>query len=90
MSYEELPDFVVCAALHYPNGVIVCGARHFDDAMQSQIRFMPYCGKPVQGFLNSRSEFISREHALALATQREQIRRRVGGDQHGLYSENLY
>jgi hypothetical protein len=43
-----------------------------------------------QGFLLSDGSFATREHALEVAKAAGQIIARCGGDEHALYSENLW
>lgn len=43
-----------------------------------------------QGFLTSAGTFVDRERGLELAKAAKQIKRRCGGDEHQLYSENLW
>jgi hypothetical protein len=43
-----------------------------------------------QGFVDQSGVFVSREEAQLIAQESCQIRRRVGGDTHRLFSENLY
>ena len=83
---------IVCAALRYPGGPIICGARHFDHVMQ-QANDLPLLlykhGKPEQGFIDQNGDFIDRKNAWIEAEKCGQIK-------HGnwgvgtLYSENLY
>lgn len=47
----------------------------------------------VQGFIDQRGTFMTREEAWKVAVESGQIKRRVGGDERNggtLYSENLY
>jgi hypothetical protein len=88
MSYVRK---VVCAAIKLQSGLIVCGARHFDDVMRAQIRA---CGHShvggEQGFIDQRGVFLTRQEARQVAEASGQITRSVGGDANRLYSENLY
>lgn len=43
-----------------------------------------------QGFIDQFGNFLSRERALEIAKANNQIMRRCGGDEHQLFSENLY
>lgn len=43
-----------------------------------------------QGFLLSDGTFANRQQALGVARHAGQIIRRCGGDEHALYSENLW
>lgn len=86
-----LNDRVVCAAIRNARGVIICGARHFDNIMRQQILMGEadwYDSE--QGFINQRGEWLTREEAWKVANLAKQIIRRVGGDDYKLYSENLY
>lgn len=85
---------VVCAALRIPSGYVICSARHFDPLMREQIAAHAY-GPEVwktaeQGFINARGQFLAREDALQVAKAHGQIKRRCGGDERQLFSENLY
>lgn len=89
-AFIEIGPRIVCAALLYEGGLIVCGPRHFDTLMHPVIaRFAP-TGRPVQGFVDQRGKFYTRKEAHALAVENGQVQRRVGGDDDTLYSENLY
>ena len=84
---------MVCAALRHADGRIITGPRHFDATMHKQIQA---CG-PANGFLNAEQGFVgqfgmflTREEAWEIANEAGQIRYRVGGDHHKLFSENLY
>jgi hypothetical protein len=87
------PDsWVVCAAnRNRKSGRIICGARHWDTAMRSQLKEgeKPQDGWD-QGFINQFCEFLTREEALEIAEKNGQRRFRCGGDGKRLYSENLY
>ena len=85
---------VVCSAIRNKNGLIICGARHYDGIMHSQI--MASTGDwsdydtVDQGFIDQKGQFMTRQEAFLLANERGQIKRRVGGDEGKLFSENLY
>jgi len=87
-STERNYRVVVCAALrHLHNGEIICGVRHWDRLMREQT-----AGKDSweQGFVDNAGSFLTREEAWEVAEKAGQIVRRVGGDGHELFSENLY
>jgi hypothetical protein len=90
---EKLKQRVVCAAMRNKEGLIVCGARHYDTVMRALI---PELGGrkawigAEQGFIDQFGVFLTREEAHVIATEQEQIRRRCGGDKETLFSENLY
>ena len=92
---------IVCAALRYPDGTLVVGPRHFDATMRKQILRLPLdtvytaweenkVAQPEQGFIDTQGNFYTREEAWIHASAHSQIRKRVGGDEGKLFSENLY
>ncbi len=91
---QEVKPMIVCAAnRHRDTGLIICGARHFDPIMRATMHKLggfPYWGNCDQGFINQRGEFLTREEAYVIALGNGQIKRRCGGDNGTLFSENLY
>lgn len=83
---------IVCAALQrFSDSLVICGARHFDDLMVSQVQELGGdWDEPEQGFIDNYGKFLTREMAYLVAKEAGQIVRRVGGDNETLYSENLY
>lgn len=91
--------FVVCAACKYGD-VIICGARHYDRVMHSQLRAfdeesevrMMNRGEVVQGFIDQYGVFMDRVEALEVATAAGQInvRRKKTAPDDVLFSEDLY
>lgn len=84
---------IVCAAIRQSNGVVVCGARHYDMIMRDVIRSLMSTSPAEQGFIDNYGLFVDRCTAWQIANQAEQIRNRCGGDTANggtLYSENLY
>ena len=92
---------VVCAASRFYGDTVVAGARHFDPTMRSVLPYLTdaYSATNVeQGFINTHSEFLTREEAWMVACANNQIFRLVGGQTEAdkgvygteLYSENLY
>lgn len=84
---------VVCAAHRNKDGEIICGARHFDPVIRSQI--FSRTDKDTwkgseQGFIDQFGKFLTRQEALEIALKRGQRIRRCGGDDDKLFSENLY
>lgn len=86
---------VVCAAIAYPSGLCIVGARHGDMVMSQQYKLR----KPgdahhgIQGFIDQWGRFMNRTTAWKIAEAAGQIHRRCGGDDVDggtLYSENLY
>jgi hypothetical protein len=91
-SMPRFVRWVVCAAnRHKTRGIIICGARHWDEVMRGQVEAM---GEDYhswdQGFIDQRGEWMTREEAHEVAKENGQIRRRCGGDAKRLFSENLY
>ncbi|MGZ8172982.1 hypothetical protein [Methylobacter sp.] len=90
MAIERL---VVCAAIRNKYGRIICGARHYDGVMHSQIMASnddwTRCNVQ-QGFIDQKGVFLTRHEAYEIAVANGQIKRRVGGDDGKLFSENLY
>ena len=88
---------VVCAACKHGD-LIICGARHFDKVMNSQIRAMgqshkPYGSEWQQGFIDQYGVFMGRKEAMQIAKnagQKIDVERGCGGDSETLYSEGLY
>jgi len=91
-----MEERIVCAAIQFKSGLIVCSARHFDPGMHmvNDLIQTPHDpGEAEQGFINQRGEFLNREEAWKVAESAGQISRRVGGDRINgghLFSENLY
>lgn len=92
---ERCNQRVVCAAIRC-QGIVICGARHYDEFMLDQLKL---CGfKPgvpghwEQGFIDQRGNFLTRTEAWNIAKQEGQILRDTGrGDKHEtLISEDLY
>ena len=87
---------IVCAANRNPNTrMIICGARHFDRIMHSQMESRPVCERDgwrfaEQGFIDQFGNFLTREQAWAIAEKNGQIIRDVGTGKGVLYSEHLY
>lgn len=86
-----MQHLIVCAAIRDATGQVVSGVRHFDGVMHATIKsMMSYTTPWEQGFLDNAGRFLSREEAYLVAEAAGQIRRRVGGDNGRLFSENLY
>lgn len=94
---------IVCAANKYVFEVhgeietlVVCGARHYDPLMRAQINvideFYWSCKiGEVQGFVDQRGNFLTREEAFVVAKTTGQIIRDCGNpDSTELFSEHLY
>ena len=97
--------YVVCAAIRR-DGVVICGARHFDAVMRNVINELQLdFSNWEQGFIDDKGEWLYREAAWRIADAAGQIRRPTGyedvqpgdqprlanvGDACVLFSENLY
>lgn len=90
---ERSPQRIVCAAIRHSNGSIICGPRHFDALMRSQI-FARKQGEEwrgaEQGFVNQFGEFLTREQAYEIADTNGQHLHGEGYDGRLLFSEDLY
>ena len=92
---EPVQQVVVCAAC-LVDGVILCGARHWDGIMRAQANAMGSIGMKgdeEQGFIDQFGTFLSRKEALIIAVaagQKVGIERGCGGSTTTLYSEGLY
>lgn len=91
---EKPKPFIVCAAnKHKESNLVVAGARHFDTVMRAvmhQTGGFPYWNNCIQGFIDQYNNFYTREEALEIAKQNNQIVKMVGGGERQLYSEMLY
>lgn len=97
---------VCAAIRHRESGEIVLGVRHGDSFMRIAIKnthspddcdYTWYNKDVEQGFVtnefnfeSNQYNFVTREEALSIALLADQRIRRCGGDEHKLYSENLY
>lgn len=84
---------VVCAAnKNKESGRIICGARHWDAIMRSQVKDDEgFGGNWTQGFINQFGEFLTREEAYIIAKEQGQIIHPNGThDDKTLFSECLY
>ena len=89
-----MQEKIICAAIHNHEDIdmagqplIYCGLRHANILWQSKsISRNPY----HQGFITSTGRFVSREEALIIALDNDQVidRDKIIGNK--LYSENLY
>lgn len=82
---------IVCAAMRLGDKVVY-GPRHHHcrDVLRGLgIDTEPW-NRAIQGFVDNMGVFMTREEALMLALTNGQRVHRCGGDEHALYSENLY
>ncbi len=89
----SLSPWIVCAALRLSSGRVICGPRHFDPIMRTQIANdteSPAWKFAEQGFVDQYGNFFTRAEALKIAIVNGQRRKRCGGDRNELFSENLY
>ena len=95
----EYKQFVVCAAnRHKELGLIICGARHWDDIMCAvadalELRGIGRGGEWEQGFIDQKGNFLTRDEAGTIVVKNNQP---LHGDcvsylapKH-LFSEHLY
>lgn len=92
-------SWVVCAANKFPNGFIICGARHWDKIMHNAVEAIEdrkekgvKGGKEQQGFINQFGEFLTREEAMLLVKENGQRfdYERNGDQDNKLFSEGIY
>jgi len=90
----NLEPRVVCAAVKMKDGAVIVGIRHLSPDMRAVLRriYGPDYKYMIvdQGFVNTWGDYLTREEAWVVAEANGQIRRRVGGDDGKLFSENLY
>ena len=90
--------WIVCAACRRDDGIIVCGARHFDTLMTGVIRALDAAAgedrsffAAEQGFVDQFQRFYTREEAMQLARANDQV---INYDdmlsETALHSEDLY
>lgn len=93
MDTNRPPRMVVCAAIvNKRNGVIICGARHYDPIMRQSLGVLIGLAawrEADQGFIDQHGVFMDRKEAWKVAEAAGQIRRQVSAP-GTLYSENLY
>jgi len=88
---------IVCAANKMPDGDLILGARHWDTQMRATVKAIyrdpdniKY-GAAEQGFIDQFNRFYTREDAMQVARQNDQIR--FPDDmlsETALHSEDLY
>ena len=83
---------VVCAANRHMDGDIILGLRHWDNHMRKSCELLGLSTSPYaweQGFLDSRNNFLTREEALVMANEADQMIREKF-QPNILFSENIY
>ncbi len=84
-------EVIVCAALRTEEGHIVPSVRHFDSITHNLAKHLDFkLTTAEQGFITSKYRFVTREEALEIAKENQQIVNHVGGSDIRLYSECLY
>ncbi len=84
---------IVCAAMRFPNGVILPSARHYDKLVHANMKAMDLTkfDHPEQGFIDQHCRFWDRKSAYVIAEYNGQIIRQCECGTPGvLYSEHLY
>ena len=90
---------IVCAANKHKQdeNLVLIGARHWDKRMHAQWEVLQkMTGKLdsfdfIQGFIDNRGDFHTREEAFIIATKQNQIIKKTGGENSiQLFSEDLY
>lgn len=97
IGIEHVPQHVVCAAnREIDTGLILCGARHWDNVMRVQYKAIYPSNRAKgsdwdQGFIDQFGTFLTRKEALDIAKQNGQsINMDRNGAEGELYSEGLY
>lgn len=86
---------IVCAAIK-TGDVILCGHRHFDMVMISQIEAIGLTAQDlagnIQGFIDNKGKFLTRQQAMDIVKKNGQPfdAERNGGNGKKLFSEGLY
>lgn len=89
----EPPTRYIVAAAHKKGDRIIVGARHYDAVIRQQIELTEgydFWQDGEQGFIDQYGKFLNRSEALLVAKKNNQIRKKCGGDEKWLFSENLY
>ena len=88
---RSIPRYVVCAAnRRESDGLIICGARHWDKIMHAVADALPdRTDKWEQGFIDQYGFFLTRKEARYIVEKNKQALRDYGL-LDDLYSENLY
>lgn len=85
---------VVCAANRSKTGKIICGARHWDEAMRSTVvvnKTLPEEWHGAnQGFIDQFCVWMNRQEAWKVAEAAGQIKYGSEHSKGTLYSEDLY
>lgn len=92
-NIKKPAEIIVCAANRNSDGVIICGARHWDMIMRTQAKFIRFAATDHwdQGFVNQFGEFRSRKEAFAIVSANGQpFDQSRNGSTDELYSEGLY
>jgi len=93
-NIEKPQQIVVCAACKLEDGLILCGARHWDMIMIRQAQAMgsiKHAPRAEQGFIDQFGDFLTREEAMQVvkASGQDFSITNNGGD-IALFSEGLY
>lgn len=88
-----VPERIVCAANVFKDGTIVLGVRHSCEIMLATAKKMGYANllNAKQGFYTNWQRFVTREEAMVIAREQDQLFRPEGTHNPDvLYSECLY
>lgn len=93
LGHSVVTERVVCAANEFEDGTIVLGVRHGCEIMLASAKKMGSKNllKTEQGFYTNWQRFVSREEAMVIDREQEQLFRPEGTHNLDvLYSECLY
>ncbi len=96
MDDDKPQERIDCAAIKHGDGRVFSvpspGRHHNVCSLMHELNVWDRDSEEhhVQGFVTDRGRFVDREEGRLIALRAGQIIRRCGGDQHRLYSENLW
>ena len=93
LGQPVVAERVVCAANKFEDGTIVLGVRHGCEIMLASVKKIGYKNllKTEQGFYTNWQRFVTREEAMVIAREQDQLFRPEGThNPDALYSECLY
>lgn len=95
MLIPELQKIVCAAIRHARTGLVITGARHFDEVMCKVIEALPKVSisdwaDSDQGFIDQWGNFLDRQEAYKIALAKDQYKPYEPYTPGVLYSEDLY
>lgn len=95
---KDAKIIIVCAANRFKDGLIIAGARHFDNVMHGNVQRIfktdnrkYQCSMSQQGFIDQWGRFYNRVDAFKIVQENGQpFNLERNGSDNVLYSEGLY